>query len=91
MYNLTLWHVRILFIPPRLSWQPVTISLEDSYFMAFYVARNDKPNSSPQAKFLKCLSKLTELGLSRHIELNISNIKFHRAPSSRVDGQTLWS
>lgn len=35
--------------------------------MAFYVARNDKPNSGLQVKFLKVVSDLTELGFSRHI------------------------
>jgi hypothetical protein len=88
-YNLTLWHVRIMFIPPRLSWEPVTISLEDSDFTAFCVTRNDKPNSGPQVKFLKFMSDLTELEFSRHIGLNISNIKFHKNPSSRANGQTL--
>jgi hypothetical protein len=32
--NVILWSVRVMFIPPRLSWQLDTISLGDSTFMA---------------------------------------------------------
>jgi len=59
--------------------------------MAFYVAKNDKPNSGLQVKFLKVLSDLTQLGFSRHNGLNISNIKFHKNPSSRAGGKTIRS
>jgi hypothetical protein len=34
MYNETLWGVRVMFIPPRLSGKPNTTSLEEGAFMA---------------------------------------------------------
>ena len=34
MYNVTLWGVRVIFAPPRLSEQHDTISLEEGSFMA---------------------------------------------------------
>jgi hypothetical protein len=36
-YNLTLWHVRIMFTPPRLSWQAATISLTDSIPLCWWI------------------------------------------------------
>jgi len=32
-YNVTLWHIRIMFIPSQLSQQPDTILLKHSDFM----------------------------------------------------------
>jgi hypothetical protein len=32
--NVTLWLVRVMLIPPRLPYQPDTISLEESAFTA---------------------------------------------------------
>ena len=33
-YNVYLWRVLVMLIPPRLPWQPQTISLEERVFMA---------------------------------------------------------
>jgi len=35
-YNLILWRVRVIFIPPRLCWQPDNVSFEESAFMAIW-------------------------------------------------------
>jgi len=36
--NITWLRVRMLFIPPRLSWQPDDISLEDSNFYCSWMS-----------------------------------------------------
>jgi hypothetical protein len=32
-YYVTMWRIRVMFIPPRLSEEPDTISLEENVFM----------------------------------------------------------
>ena len=41
MYNITLWHIRIMIIPPGLSQQPNTISLEESTLWQFNIIRKN--------------------------------------------------
>jgi hypothetical protein len=38
-YNVTPWRFRAMFIPSRLSYQPNTVSLEDSAFMSIKCRR----------------------------------------------------
>jgi hypothetical protein len=40
-YNVTLWHICIMFASPQLSYHP-DISLEESTCMVIYVASNNK-------------------------------------------------
>jgi hypothetical protein len=71
-----------MFVPPRLSKQPDTISLDDNPFMAIYSRKC--PSFFPPI--------LIEIGISQQIFIKVSNTKFHGNSSSgsRADtwGQT---
>ena len=71
-----------MFTPPRLSWKPNIISLEESAIMAFIVAGNDKT-------FLGLLAILKKFAYRRQIFIKILSIKFHGHPRwyMHTDGQ----
>jgi len=74
-----------MFVPPRLSKQPDTISLDDKPLYGDLLRSSRKcPSFFPPI--------LIEIGISRQIFMKVSNTKFHGNPSSgsRADicGQT---
>jgi hypothetical protein len=84
-----MWRVRVMFVPPRLSKQPDTISLDDKPFMAIYSGlRVSVRHFFPPI--------LIEIGISRQIFIEVSNAKFQGNPSSgsradtcgQMDGRT---
>jgi hypothetical protein len=37
-YDVTSWGVRVMFVPPQLSKQPDTVTLEEAVFMAIFTS-----------------------------------------------------
>jgi len=77
-----------MFVPPRLSKQSDTISLDDNPFTAIYSRKC--PSSPPPPPVL------IEIGISQQIFIKVSNTKFQGNPSSgsragtwgQADGRT---
>lgn len=79
----TRWHVRVTFIPPRLSKQPHTTSLWQFYvpvtIKGTQVFTQSSRHSHPTA---------TKFGSSRHILMEIASITFHENPSCGCQADT---
>jgi len=85
-YNVILWHVRVMFIPPHLSQPPDTISLEEWACMSFNVDENNNTDLDLRIKCpILCLI-LTKSGVIRQIFIKFLTSSFEEILSlgSRV-------
>jgi hypothetical protein len=71
-----------MFIPPWLSSQPETISLQESGFMAIKYRDNNKTRFGFHAKYPVFSPDLKKVALPEQIFIEIFNIKFQWNPSS---------
>jgi hypothetical protein len=76
-------------MPPRLSYQPDTISLEESDFIAIYCCRQQQNILGLRVKFRHFSPVLTTFGISRHIFMKVLSINFHGNPPSGSRANTV--
>jgi hypothetical protein len=94
-YNITLWSVRVIFIPPRLSQDPQTISVGEDVVRAIYVAGKNKPYLGLQVKCPTFLSDFnqtrifsTDFNKSRQYKISRKSVQWLPSCSMHADKQT---
>ena len=87
-YNVTLRHVRVMFIPPRLSLQPGNLSHENNVLWRLNVAGSNKTYFGKVSDFNQILSFSTYI--RRSLKHQISRKSFQWEPRwyMSTDGQT---
>jgi len=76
-YDVTLWSVRIIFFPRRLSYERDVISLKVSQFTGLSCRRHRTMWSGLYVKCPTFLSNFKQFAFSRQISLYVTTNKFH--------------